>query len=361
MGRPIKRGKKWQIRWFDEHGVRRSEEHKKYQDAVQALQVHWQEVQQAKARKAHPEPIVRTFNELADYWLEHRASKKRSQKDDQSVIRAHLRPAFGTLTLSEVTVEKVDKFVAERGHLSPKTIHNHLTLVISMLNLALELSWIAKAPRIRKPHIHLLPEEFHYLKSDDEIRRLLTAAKEEGEEVFIFYAIAIYTGMRAGEIAGLLWEMVNFANRIITVQRSYENPTKSGKVRYIPILDPLLPILKEWRLKNQNRLVCPNNVGEMHDPSARIFQEIYHRCLGKAELGHLRFHDLRHTFASHWVLHEGDIFRLQNILGHSSITMTQRYAHLAPDVFAADYARLGRTIPVSNAEIIPLRAAETAN
>ena len=54
----------------------------------------------------------------------------------------------------------------------------------------------------------------------------------------------------------------------------------------------------------------------------------------------MRFHDLRHTFASQWVLKGGDLFKLQKILGHQSVQMTMRYAHLAPDAFREDYQRL---------------------
>ncbi len=355
MGKPVKRGSKWRIRWFDENGVRQSAMFTRWKDAADALQMRQVEAQQIMAGIRKHELPKKTFNQLADYWLEHRASQKRSFKDDQSVIRVHLRPAFGKLRLTEITVEKVDRFVAQKDGLSKKTVHNFLTMLISMLNLAVELGWLEKAPRIKKPRIHLFSEEFHYLQSEEEVRRLLAAAKEQSEDIFILYATAIYTGMRAGELAGLRWSNVNFERRMITVQRSYENPTKSGRVRYVPILDPLLPILKEWRLKNQNRLVCPNAAGEMHDPSARVFQEIFHRCLEKAELSHLRFHDLRHSFASLWVKSGGDIFRLQKILGHSSIVMTQRYAHLAPDVYAEDYGRLGKTIPVTESRIVPLR------
>ena len=93
----------------------------------------------------------------------------------------------------------------------------------------------------------------------------------------------------------------------------------------------------------------------MHQESARIFQETLHRVLEAAEFPtsqlkgkerrYIRFHELRHTFASHWVMNGGDIFKLQKILGHKSIQMPQRYAHLAPDAFSTDYARFG--VPVS--------------
>ena len=153
---------------------------------------------------------------------------------------------------------------------------------------------------------------------------------------------------------------IDFERRIIRVERSFNKPTKTGKVRYVPILDPILPVLQEWKLTDNNEWVVPNRVGKMHLPADRIFQETLKRCLIKAELPKLRFHDLRHSFASLWVKSSGDIFRLQKILGHASIMMTQRYAHLAPDVFIEDFSRLGQCLQLTNGEIVELEKFKQA-
>src|SRR5262249_53904958 len=112
-------------------------------------------------------------------------------------------------------------------------------------------------------------------------------------------------------------------------------------------------------------LVFPNGDGAMHQRSARIYQETLHRVLAAGSFPkvdrngrarpYIRFHDLRHTFASHWVMRGGDLFKLQKILGHKSIMMTQRYAHLAPDAFKEDYARLGSGVVMEPAQ--PMRLA----
>jgi integrase len=246
---------------------------------------------------------------------------------------------------------KSDKFIVERPHLTKKTTANHLTLLGAMLNVAKEIGWLAVVPRIRKPKVRIFSADFSYLRTDEEIRRFLVAAHEEDAKVFAFYAAAVYTGMRAGEIAGLHWGDISFDSRLITVQRSYDGPTKAEDVRYVPILDPLLPLLRERRLATKGRLVFPNDAGEMFDRSARIFQEGFHRVLKRAQFPmierggkhrrYIRFHDLRHTLASHWVMKGGDLFKLQKILGHKTVQMTMRYAHLAPHAFAEDFQRFG--------------------
>lgn len=111
--------------------------------------------------------------------------------------------------------------------------------------------------------------------------------------------------MRAGELAGLRWDDVDLDRRLITVQRSFDGPTKAGYVRYVPVLDPLLPLLRSWRLRHPGRLVFTNRDGNMLRESGRIFQEVLHRVLSKADLEpwtddkgrrrhYVTFHGLRH-------------------------------------------------------------------
>ena len=108
-------------------------------------------------------------------------------------------------------------------------------------------------------------------------------------------------------------------------------------------------------MKHPGRLIFSNQYGNRLNPSQRIFQETLHKVLESAGLPRIRhkgkdnqpyitFHGTRHTFASHWMMNGGDLYKLQKILGHKDIKMTQRYAHLAPDVYSADYDRLGNSI-----------------
>lgn len=364
MAKPTKQRGKWRIRWIDENGNRQSAVFPDYKTALEEQRRREAESTEVRLGLRPKRPVAHTFNELCDYWLEHRAPRKRSQKDDESIIRVHLRPAFSRLRLANIGVADVDTFVATRCHLDPKTVANLLTLLVAMLNYAKDLGWLLVVPRIRKPKVRFNEHDFQFLRTTDEIRRCLEAAQVEGPMAVAMYAMAIYTGLRAGELAELTWDLISFDKRLITVQGSFGGPTKGGDTRYVPILDPLLPILRAWRLQNPLKIVFPNVDGNKHGPSARIFQEIFHRALDRAdfpkvqrrgkERRYIVFHDLRHTFASHWVMNGGDIFKLQRILGHKSVAMTMRYAHLAPDAFSGDYGRLGATA-TKEAEIVPLR------
>lgn len=365
MATPNKHRGKWRIRWIDENGRRRSAVLPTYRDAQ--IELKKRELEVDEIQRGDRVAIVegKTFDDLADHWRKHRAPQKRSGKDDESIIRKHLGPAFGALRLREINAVVIDPFVAVRkGKLDDKTINNILTLLITMLHKGCELGWLAAVPKIAKPRIAINRRDFQYLRSREEVDRFLAAARMEGDDVFALYAVAVFTGMRAGEIAALEWGDVNLDQRIITVARSFGGPTKSDAVRRVPILDALLPILREWKLKHPGRLVFTNRDGRMHGKSARIFQEVLHRVLARARFervmrrGKLRpaitFHGLRHTFASLWMMNGGDIYRLQKILGHASITMTERYSHLAPDAYAGDLGRLGSAPITTPAAVIPI-------
>jgi integrase len=369
MTKPIRHGQNWRIRWLDADSKRRSEVYRTYKQAQHALHLHEVEAEEIRRglRKAAAEP--RRFDDLCDLWTETRAKIKKSGDDDKSIIRAHLRPAFGAMWLHEITTEHTDRFWAERAHRERQTIRNQLVLLGTMLRYAKALGWIAHVPKINLPKLgQVRSRKFRWLREPQEIKKLLVAARAEGEIVYALYATAIYTGMRQGELAALRWSDIDFGRRLITVARSFDTSTKNENTWHVPILDPLMPILLRWRQLSVGKIVFPNQRGTLQSPSARIFNEVFHRVLARAEFGladrrgKLRppftFHDLRHTFASHWVARGGDIFRLQKVLGHSSIELTERYAHLSADAFARDHGRLGGIEPVNEADVEALKKSE---
>jgi integrase len=330
-------------------------------------------------------PKPRTFGELCDEWIRLRTSQKRKPKDDVSITKTHLRPALGRTLLSDLTTAHTDALAVTLAHLRPNTRRNILKLARAMLRYAVEIGWIPRAPAVKVPTVHVDDQAYSYLRNDNEVDRLLRAAREEGQAVsqargfrnlpfdtllYALYATATYTGLRAGELAGLNWEAVDLNARRITVRRSYEGPTKSGRIRYVPILDVLLPILTDWRRVNPGEIVFPNERLGRLGTSARVFGVMFSRTLARAQFprcperggrgNYIRFHDLRHTFASHFVMRGGSLFDLSKLLGHRDAQTTQRYAHLAPDHFDRVRDLFGPARPVdTTANVIPFPAPVT--
>ena len=162
----------------------------------------------------------------------------------------------------------------------------------------------------------LLASNFHYL--------------------YPFYLLALNTGMRKGELAGLCWDRVDFHLNQLTVSRTRDRfelkeTTKTSLKRIIPMNLVVRNMLFELMKKQMNsKFVFTEPDGspvEVH----HIYRR-FHQAQKKAGFNYLiRFHDLRHTFASQFVMHNGNIFDLQKILGHTKIDMTMRYSHYSPD------------------------------
>jgi len=151
--------------------------------------------------------------------------------------------------------------------------------------------------------------------------------------------IALNTGMRRGEVFSLTWNNLNLDSKSPTVTVEGAR-AKSGNTRIIPLNAIAHKALKKWKKQtyknNSKGLVFPNEHGNKFDNIKICWQNL----LIAAKITDFRWHDLRHHFASKLVMRGVDINTVRELLGHSDITMTLRYAHLAPEVKAAAVAKL---------------------
>lgn len=182
--------------------------------------------------------------------------------------------------------------------------------------------------------------------SGDELQRLKQALDEKnyrkGTNDFnktfcrlrMIVLIALTTGMRASEIFGLRWSDAMYSEGLLAVSAKL----KGGKMRYVPLPPELAGELRRFKPKPANdnvRFLIANDNEQIFPPKhdaksgrQRVegsFQDLLHR----AGIKDFRFHDLRHTFASWYMMNGGDLYELAKILGHSNIKMTERYAKLA--------------------------------
>ena len=192
-------------------------------------------------------------------------------------------------------------------------------LISTMLNRAVRSGDLEKNPISEVKKFRENNRRTRFL-SRDEIRRLLAAASDLFRPILI---MALHTGMRRGEIMKIEWRDVDLRNRILRVRES-----KSGKQRTIPIDETLHATLRGLPSRSKKGLVFPSPV--TGNPWTD-FRRQFRKALKKAKIKDLRFHDLRHTFASHLVRARVDIRTVQELLGHADLTMTMKYSHLAPD------------------------------
>lgn len=338
MAKPIRCGNGWRIKWTDHLGVRRSKCYLGHAEAKAALDRNQFETYEIKVGRRPPPQEQRTFAEAAAHWQEHVANReKRSAKNDESVIRKHLLPMFGNYLLSEICQTHVDEYIKSRPKLSSKTHHNHITLLISILKMAARLRWLPFTPEIKKPRIQRQRQDICFL-TEPEIAKLFNAAEKHSEQLYFMYQFAVYTGLRAGEIAGLKWS--DLENNVIKVQRSYNGPTKSNKTRYVPIPEHFREAVINARKHSTSEWVFPNNVGNMHQRAARVFQEGFQKVVALSGIKQTRennryritFHSLRHTYATQSIRHGINIHNLKNYMGHASVTTTEIYVRLIPNL-----------------------------
>jgi integrase len=296
-----------------------------------------------------------TFDALADYWLENHSAAACVSHDDNISRMKHLRAAFGKDKLGRITAQRIDELKAQMArkkrkaavggtmepHWQPATINRVVALLRKVMNDAVRWGYIAAAPRVKMLPV---PEhDFDYLHRE-EAERFLSWAREHAPQNFPLYATAIYTGARMGELYGLQWSDADLEQGVITLRRSYQqNYTKSKKVRRVRTNRELALILKEWRLVcPMGELVFPVSSGEMR-PRERPPLE-WEAHLAGAGCRAIRFHDLRHTAASLMVMAGVSLRTVQQMLGHSTVQVTERYAHLAPDFMATEADRLSLSL-----------------
>jgi integrase len=310
----------------------------------------------AAATYLHATP-GKKFSDAADYWfntyLKTKAKKvkERTIKDYKSIYATHLEKRFGPIVLSELDQPTTNRLIVEireskskktGEQLSQSAYRNTLVLLNSILTVARDdLSWIDRLPRIDIPPV---PEPINptYFRTSEEAFRFLEATRA-GEDpcVEALYATALTAGPRQGELGGLMWKNVDLVNRVFLIDASYDDTTKSGKVRQLPIGDNCHAILSWWKenpLRPKSDYVFPRRNGKMLYRGHRYFDDVFKRVLRKAGFpeDYMTFHDLRHSFASFYMTSGGSKDILQRYMGHATARMTDRYAHLSQENMRAD-------------------------
>lgn len=241
----------------------------------------------------------------------------------------HLTPAFGRLRLDEVDARSIERYKAGKlsSGLTPKTVNNHLTVLRRLLVLASEWGLLVAVPRIK--WLKAPDPEFDFLDFE-EAERLMAHADEEWRPMIM---VALKTGLRLGELLALRREDVDLkAGRLMvrrSVARGIIGTPKSGKSREVPLSGEAIRALKSYRHLKGELIFCQAD-GSLF--GKEMCKHPLWRACKRAGLRLIGWHVLRHTFASHLAMRGAPLKAVQELLGHSTIEMTMRYAHLAPAV-----------------------------
>jgi integrase len=285
--------------------------------------------------KAQPSGI--TFGEAVAQYLAMK-SRKKSVKDDQRHLNMFIAALGSSTPLAEITSAKINGWKSEKlAATCPQTkevysaasINRPLAALRHLLRLAHEEGRVVAVPKIR---LEKEPQGRLRWLTEDEISRLLAACtKSKNPELQAAVVIAINTGLRRSELLGLTWDRIDLTRGILRLE-----VTKSGKRREVPVNDACYRALVTLKPADSGRVFRTRNV-----------RTAYENAVEAAKLDDVTFHTLRHTFASWATMRGVSLKELQELLGHSSLTMTMRYAHLAPDHLRSAVSRLDGLTPAA--------------
>lgn len=285
-------------------------------------------------------------------------------------IRLYLKPALGAVRLEALTTPAIQKIYnrlvsTERDGqgLSPKTVKNIHGVLHQALQQAVAIGYLrfnpaaaCTLPRIVKKQIKPLEE--------DQIARFLEAIQGHRHE--ILYKVALFTGMREGEVLGLMWDCVDFEHNTITVDKQlrraqekggeyYLAPPKNNEARVITVAPSVIKLLRvQQRRQAEQRLalgpvwkgsglVFTNELGDRL--SYRTVYDCFKRIAASIGCPKARFHDLRHTYAVMALESGDDIKTVQENLGHHAASFTlDVYGHITERMRRQSAERMERLI-----------------
>jgi len=273
-----------------------------------------------KTQKAVP-TMSAFFN---DSYLVYVKPRKRTWAGDVSLFRNRIEPEFGTVRLNEIKRQKVQTFHAgllDKG-ISAATADHHVKLIRQMLNRAVEWEVIAVNPIARYKLFNPDNRKENYLNTQ-ELESLLEVLRTYGNRPVCNAALFLLsTGARLNEALSARWEHIDRENRVWRIPATI---SKSKRVRTVPLSDSAIEVLDALGTEGKfAELFISDRTGK----PLRHIQKIWERLKTEAGLPKLRIHDLRHQFASLLVNAGRSLYEVQKILGHSSHSVTERYAHL---------------------------------
>lgn len=288
------------------------------------------------------------FQTVAQEWLENHSRIKNAYSyyfNNVSQLE-RIQPVLGQKLIHQVGYKDIEALITYLKNQDPTrsntTINRYLSFVRAVLNYAVDRGDLIRNP-IKKKYFLPQYEVAWQCWQLDEANLFMDFAEQKycnhNRHVLLVYKIALNTGMRLGEIVALKWDAIVLRGTkpYIVVKRSVcsrrhqiKETTKSKQVRHVGLNEALLPALEEAYQQKSSEFVVANQMDNMLN-ERNFVQRHFEHDMKEAGVSRIRFHDLRHTYASNYMMNGGSLYDLQKILGHHDMKMTERYAHLSKD------------------------------
>jgi integrase len=327
----------WWICYFDQFGRKHRE---KAGTKSVAIKLYRKRKQQVLEGKKLPEmfrkPSV-NFGQLVDEALAYSKRNKRSHRTDVRRF-ANLKEWFGAYPAEELTPKEIENRLsreADKERWAPSTFNHYRSLMSLSYRLGISNRRLASNPARSVRHRREDNSRVRFLTVEEE-KRLRKIIEARWPSHIPELDLAINTGLRKGSQYSLAWDMVDLNSRMLHIPR-----TKNEEPVHMPLNDAALAALRIVleRGDGKGRVFKSLRTGKPLENGRHWFDD----AVIEAGLKNFHWHDLRHTFASRLRMKGAPLEDIADLLGHKSLTMTRRYAHLGPNKLHALVSLLGRS------------------
>ena len=294
---------------------------------------------------------VPTLSEFAaETYLPYAKQHKRSWKDDESKLRRDIGATMGSIPINEITTRDVMQLHSAIGNRAAAgTANRYLALLSGMFSLAIKCELLVRNPAKSVKKFKEADPRERYLSGDELSRFLVALNAEAGQTAANAIVLLLLTGLRRMELFSLRWTEVDLSRATIRLLL-----TKSGRGRTVVLNSQALGILSNIRQDAESGCpwVFPAYRGDGHLVDVR---KALARAMARADISNLRPHDLRRSFASLGINAGVDLYQIKDLLGHSSVAVTQRaYAHLQQGTLRSASEVVAKTVGEARARVIGL-------
>ncbi len=266
------------------------------------------------------------FEAAWQIYLDSKSLKESTVNSDKYRYKQHLEPYWGNTPLQNITTINViafRKYLTEKK-LSPQSVKHCLTLLRAIIKRMAQLElYNGKIPHFEMPKFD--NRRMRYL-TESEAKSLLSTLYSKNELWHDIALFALNTGLRASEIFSIRESCINFLQQSVTIFA-----TKNSQIRSIPLNKAAFIIVQKYSSLKLPFFFAENNIKEVSKVFRNAVEVSKLNENIKDKRNKIVFHSLRHTFAS-WLVQKGvPLVVVGNLLGHKTMQMTMRYAHLAPE------------------------------
>jgi len=272
-----------------------------------------------------------TVADLIKRYLEYQKTRNPKRAESVTSYLDWWKAEIGMYALADITktliIEKRDKLITTGKNVEKRatsTVNRYMTALSHAFSVAVnEWEWLQEHP-MRKIAKFTEPRgRVRFLSDEERVRLLDACAAINSEYIYPLVVLALSTGARHGELINLLWKDVDFKRKVIVL-----HDTKNSERRVLPLAHHALELMQN-QYENRNK-VSPLVFPSPRDPSrAWESRAAWLTVIKRAKLEDFRFHDLRHSAASYLAMNGASLNEIAEVLGHKTLAMVKRYAHLS--------------------------------